>query len=142
MTWETVTPYVILACTLAFQIYRESKSLDKSDLQSLRAEIDALSRQVVALETKIGPFWQSLQNNLSEILHRPTHVELDGLLEKLQSGTISRMEQEELRVMLLQAVIDTDESSDFRDQARLLLVVMPHAMKEAAQIAAKLQAMA
>jgi hypothetical protein len=65
-------------------------------------KIGQISDRVSVLETKIEVFWRNVAYDAAKILHSPHRPVLDALLEKFYGETITRAEEESLRVMLIE----------------------------------------
>lgn len=113
--------YVILAlCMIAFQI------------SLMIVTCIVLYRQSVMKKHLVSmpPFWKTFQTKVVSKLHHPhpESKELDNLMEKLESLTLSVEEKCRLKVMLQK--ITEDPKSDERDLAQLLLIAMPRVSRE------------
>ena len=71
----------------------------------MTATLAALDSRCTLLEMKIGMFWRLVEENLSGLLKRPTHFEMDGLLDKLREHTITLDECYRLQALLRHAYL-------------------------------------
>jgi len=106
-------------------------------LTALLAAIAALllrlrknERDIAELQTKVSPFWASIQTKVADALHQPDiqHADTDNLLEKLESRTITVGEQKKLERKL--KIMVTTAPTDVAEKAQVLLTVMPLVHKE------------
>jgi len=83
-----------------------------------------------------APFWQSFQTIMAKALHHPhpESQELDHLLERLESLDIDDNGTERLELLLREKIADEKQSIEERNQAELLLIVMPMVVKERRKI--------
>lgn len=92
-----------------------------------------LQGRMTALETKVAPFWGSLQTKFAEAMHKP-HPELkrrDLLLEHLEKLTITPDERHELRLMLELVKNDPSSTEVEKAQSIIMLAAMPLVLEEA-----------
>ena len=74
----------------------------------LDRRLDKVENMLSSIETKIEPFWQLIKTDIAGLLHRPTHLEMDALLEKLQNGGLDHEEANTLYDMLVNEDNDDD----------------------------------
>jgi hypothetical protein len=67
-----------------------------------------LQERVSLVEMKIGMFWRMVEENMSGLLKRPTHLTMDALLDKLKRHTITLDECYQLRRQLEAAYLAPD----------------------------------
>jgi hypothetical protein len=89
-------------------------------------------RDIVELQTKVSPFWASIQTKVADALHQPDiqHADTDNLLEKLEARTITPKEQKKLE-RKLESMVST-APTDVAEKAHVLLTVMPLVVQEKA----------
>lgn len=59
--------------------------------------LDDHEQRLRTIELKLGFFWHSVEEHMADVLKRPTHFDMDRLLEKLRDHTITLDECYELR---------------------------------------------
>lgn len=98
----------------------------------LLARIRKSELAIVELQTKVSPFWASIQTKVADALHQPDiqHADTDNLLEKLEARTITPEEQAKLERKLETMV--TTSPTDVAEKAKTLLIVMPLVKSELA----------
>lgn len=97
----------------------------KSDTEAsvhLVTDLGNLKERCSLLEMKIGIFWKLVEENLSGMLKKPTHFEMDGLLDKLKAHTLTLEEAQRLR-RWLQRVYLEDEASHAQQRLTAILVL-------------------
>lgn len=78
--------------------------------------------RITKLETKVELFWVLLEQNMAKILHRPTHREMDELLEKRERlEPLEEHEATKLEGMLRAMIDDRSQSRDLRMAAAQML---------------------
>src|ERR1700679_181809 len=86
--------------------------------------IGGLVTDVNTLKTQMSPFWASVERIVSKELHHPSarYAEMDALLEKLDTLTITANERDRLRVLLIERSIDQhdDITESQRQKAKLM----------------------
>lgn len=82
-----------------------------------------LTERVVVVETKVETFWSQVSLNMATILHRPHpgYEERDALIEKLQAGSMTLDEANELAEMLYRVINDPNEERAERAVSALLV---------------------
>lgn len=87
-----------------------------------------ISRLEENLRTASVPLWSAVQKQIVRDLHQPhmRYLEMDTLLEKLESMTISPTERDRLKVLLEERSIDMTEdvTMDQRISAKMMSLVM------------------
>lgn len=78
------------------------------------------------VEMKMGVFWRLVEENLSGMLKKPTHLEMDNLLDKLKDHSITLQECRILR-RWLQEVYLTQET--VRAQERIIAILVMAAVE-------------
>lgn len=74
------------------------------------------------LEMKIGVFWRLIEEHLSSFLKKPTHHEMDTLLDKLKAHTLTLEESKRLRGWLQRVYLD-DEATHAQQRLTAILVM-------------------
>lgn len=74
------------------------------------------------LEMKMGMFWRLIEEHLSTMLKRPSHLEMDMLLDKLKAHTLT-LEEAKLLHRWLQRVY-LDETGPEAGQQRLVAILV------------------
>lgn len=117
--WLVIVAPVMLAAVLAA-------------IGMLFSRIRALEVQITEVQTKVAPFWASVQSKIADALHQPddSALELDKLLENLENLTLTPSELTDLEQRL--RVIRDTGPVDAAQKAGLLLKVMPMVLEEAA----------
>jgi hypothetical protein len=91
-------------------------------LETLRTEFGKLSERVGLTEMKMGVFWRLVEENLSGMLKRPTHAEMDTLLDGLKAHTLTLEESKRLRWWLQRVYLD-DEAAHAQQRLTAILVI-------------------
>lgn len=121
MEWELIkTLAALVGCILGILSFYEKIWGATADLKSKvlvlegRTTDPEVLERITALETRVGPFWRVLEENLVEFLRRPTHLEMDKLLDeyKEKHGDLSLDELNLLKYHLLTVI------EDFKAQKR------------------------
>ncbi len=74
-------------------------------LDALDVRYDALANRLTILETRMEPLVDLIRQHLSARLRRPTHTEMDALLEKHRGGTLTLTDARTLRRWLDEAYL-------------------------------------
>lgn len=106
-----------------------------SFVRSVKSDIAKLRVDVKEVQTKVAPFWARVQQQMSADLHHPhpRYLEMDGLLEKLESLTITEDERLRLKQLLIERERDfhDDISTDQRKTASAMAIIMDMTVSEA-----------
>ncbi len=95
-----------------------------TDTQKLRDAIAANTTDIALLKKQGDLFWGLIEQQMAKALIRPTHIELDRLLEKLVRNEPLTPEQElQLVYMLRQTVGDKQEQAGVRAMAATILAI-------------------
>lgn len=70
------------------------------DWARLHEDMEDCRERLTVLETQMGPLWQIIRERLADMLKRPTHHEMDHLLDKFRSETITLEDARRLRQWL------------------------------------------
>jgi len=106
------------------------------------AAIGALYNRIRALEVEqakqaiqLSPLWARVQAQISSDLHHPhpRYLEMDTLLEELESLTITPSQRNRLKILLFERSTDMhpDITDSQREKAKLMIVVMDMVVAEA-----------
>jgi hypothetical protein len=113
---------IILGAIIAYNVRQASH------MQDMREEI-------AILRTQVSPLWAQIQTRIAADLHHPhpRYFEMDKLLEKLESLTISPQERLRLEALLLERASDMHEdiTEVQRKEAKLMSQVMHIVVLEA-----------
>jgi hypothetical protein len=105
--------------------------------RALNSQMTDLRLEVRELRTQVSPLWAKVQAQIASDLHHPhpRYLEMDGLLEKLESLNITNKERARLKILLLERSSDMHEdiSNDQREKALLMIKVMDMVLVEAAE---------
>ncbi len=121
MEWDLIkTLAALVGCILGILSFYEKIWGATADLKAKvlvleeRGTDPDILERITALETRIGPFWRVLEENLVEFLRRPTHLEMDKLLDeyKEKHGDLTLDELNILKFHLLGVI------EDFKAQKR------------------------
>lgn len=122
--WESIKTIVSLAALLLGLLSfwdkkwgEVARMKEEIALMSARTPPDNLSR-LVALETRVGPFWKVLEDNLVDFLKRPTHRVMDDLLDKYKSNE-GQLTLEDLTLLKTELVQVIAEYRDRKVQRKL-----------------------
>lgn len=88
----------------------------------LQSDMSVIKERCSLLEMKMGMFWRMCEEHLSGMLKRPTHLEMDGLLDKLKAHTLTLEESNRLR-WWLQKVYLEDEAAHTQHRLTAILVL-------------------
>lgn len=91
--------------------------------EDLSHRLDMLCEDVRELKVKNSLIWGAVEKAMVDILHHPTEIERDALLEKLGDKTITLKEMEELELMLEDAVVKKKGKTEAIAATLLLAVV-------------------
>jgi hypothetical protein len=105
--------------------------------RALNTQMTDLRLEVRELKTQVSPLWAKVQAQISSDLHHPhpRYLEMDKLLEKLESLKITNLERVRLKVLLFERSTDMHEdiTNDQREKALLMIKVMDMVLVEAAE---------
>ena len=108
----------------------------------LNSKVSEQSEEIAILKTQISPLWAQVQARISADLHHPhpRYLEMDSLLEKLDSLTISSVERSRLKVLLQERSTDMHEeiNNQQRAEAKLLIGIMDLVLDEAKEESVRL----
>lgn len=93
---------------------------DKSD--KIHDDLAHVQERCTLLEMKMGMFWRLVEEHLSTLLKKPTHLEMDTLLDKLKAHTLTLEEGRRLRWWLQQVYL-ADEASHAQQRLTAILVL-------------------
>jgi hypothetical protein len=104
-------------------------------LVRMNARIIQQGAEIKVLQVQVSPFWAQVQARMSVDLHHPNpqYHEMDELLEKLESLTITIKERERLKTLLIDRSLDMNKeiTQDQRMKAKLMIQVMDFVVTEA-----------
>jgi archaellum component FlaC len=86
------------------------------DVIGVKKEVGEIDKRLVRLETQ----FEYVTRKAAEILHRPTHWELDQLIEKFLNHRLSDDEREHFIEMLEDVTQDKDTAPGYRGVAAIL----------------------
>lgn len=94
-----------------------------TSIANLQLADSRLTERVVVVETKVETFWSQVSLNMATILHRPHpgYEARDALIEKLQAGSMTEDEANELAEMLYKVISDPNEERAERAVSALLV---------------------
>jgi len=78
---------------------------------------------VAILKTQVDLIWKVVEADVATILHRPTHVDVDRLIEKFQAETITLKEIAQLKKEL-KSIIDTENDKMMIAAAKKFLILI------------------
>lgn len=146
IAWAFVNSVAILSLSTLIAVYFRRKSsaeidkktaeaerkADNKELEEWRASVD---RQMAVLLTQVSPLWAALQTKVAKDLTHPSEQfhEMDELLRRLEALTITDVERERLRVLLLERSTsqDPEVSEEERESAKLMIGIMKKVLDEA-----------
>jgi len=82
-----------------------------------------INSAVAVLEKQVALFWKAIEADVVTILHRPTHFDVDTLLEKFQAETITLKEIEKLK-QELEFIIDNEKDKAMAAAAKKFLILI------------------
>lgn len=95
-----------------------------TDNQKLWGALAGLTTDVALLKKQGDLFWGLVEQQMAKALIRPTHIELDELLEKLVADEPLTSEQEARLMEMLHVVAgDKDEMAGFRAMGATILAI-------------------
>jgi len=108
MTWVPwmLSGFGILIALIS--LLRTIVSANHDQSAHLIQDIFQVKERVGLVEMKIGIFWRLVEENLGTLLKKPTHVEMDGLLDKLKAHTLTLEEAQRLRGWLQRIYLDNE----------------------------------
>jgi hypothetical protein len=88
--------------------------------EKVHERMTVLENRIVALETKTGPFWRVLEEHMVDLLKQPTHLKLDGLLDRYKQfrEDMGVLELKELKYELLSALEESKVKDDRKSEGR------------------------
>lgn len=89
--------------------------------EHLQQAISTIQERCALLEMKMGMFWRLVEEHLSDMLKKPTHLEMDALLDKLKQHTLTLDEAHLLRSWVQRVYLD---GQDVRSQQRLIAILV------------------
>jgi len=120
---------------LVYTLYVQAKKDRKEAEDALLVWKQDIDKQLTVLNTQVTPLWATVQAKLTADLHHPhpRYLQMDKLLEKLDTLTISDDERIVLKELLVKRSVDTHEdiTEGQRESALLLLGVMKKVLTEA-----------
>lgn len=90
--------------------------------QHFEENITSIRERVGLLEMKTGVFWRLIEEHLSTFLKKPTHAEMDLLLDKLRLHTLTLEESKRLRGWLQRVYLE-DEAAHTQQRLTAILVL-------------------
>lgn len=119
----TLISVLSLSLSLAVFLYNRRRNTD-TDTKAIWAAINANSNDLVLLKKQGDLFWGLIEQQMAKALIRPTHIELDRLLERLVRGEELTQDQERrLMEMLRDVVDDKEEVSGVRAMGATILAI-------------------
>jgi len=85
-------------------------------------DIGHVQERLSLVEMKMGVFWRLVEENLSGMLKKPTHLEMDTLLDRLKTHTITLEECHILRQWLQQVYLN-DKALHAQERIIAILVM-------------------
>jgi hypothetical protein len=110
---------VLLALISLTRTFMASRQDQSEHIQTMLATIQ---ERCSLLEMKMGVFWRMCEEHLSTLLKKPTHIEMDDLLDKLRLHTLNLEESKRLR-WWLQKVYLEDEATHAQARITAILVI-------------------
>ncbi len=122
MTWVPwmLSGFGILIALIS--LLRTIVSANHDQSAHLIQDIFQVKERVGLVEMKIGIFWRLVEENLGTLLKKPTHVEMDGLLDKLKAHTLTLEEAQRLRGWLQRIYLD-NEATHAHERLTAILVL-------------------
>jgi hypothetical protein len=94
--------------------------------EQVHHDLGQLQERCSLLEMKMGMFWRLVEEHLSGMLKRPTHHEMDALLDKLRTHTLTQEEAYLLRSWLQQVYLSNAATPN---QQRLIALLVAGAVE-------------
>src|SRR5678815_1634110 len=118
----------LTAVTLLVRTFLVGK---QSQDTALQADIGHLQERCSLLEMKMGMFWRMVEEHLSTMLKKPTHLEMDALLEKLRLHTLTLEECYRLRRWLHAVYLEPDsqDTDAARGSKRIIAILVTGAVE-------------
>jgi hypothetical protein len=109
---------LVALAALAFTL--RSRRDDRIRLHEL--ELAALRERCSLLESKMDVFWRAVAEQFSSYLKKPTHREMDDLLDKLKADTLTLPEAYQLKAWLSSVYLD-EEATHIQQRIVAVLVM-------------------
>lgn len=106
MNWPS---WILSGLALLVAIASFFSNRQKADSEAaVRAvqEVGKLQERCSLLEMKMGMFWRMVEEHLSTMLVKPTHLEMDELLRKNKAHTLTLEEAKRLRWWIQRTYLD------------------------------------
>ncbi len=84
------------------------------------SRMDEVEKSLTSIETKIEPFWNLVRTDIAGLLHKPTHEEMDNLIEKFQRNELNNEEA----IKLFKLLWEENNGNVDRHIATLLVTTM------------------
>jgi len=103
----------------------------KEETLRLLDHLAKLEERAALLEMKMGMFWRLVEEHLSGMLKKPTHAEMDALLDKLKAHTLTLAEAKRLRWWLERVYLANEiDAAQHRITAILVLAAVESVIHE------------
>jgi hypothetical protein len=122
----TISPSLINALIVA--AFAAMLGAGLKSISAVHSRLQAIEITLSKLDTQVSPMWARVQAQISSDLHHPheRYIEMDGLLEVLDTATITSEERARLKIMLQERSVDMH--SDITDAERAKAKAMPEIM--------------
>ena len=121
--FSTIATFVALLLSLGSFWYTVQRNVG-TDTKKIWDVLNSNTTEIALLKKQGDLFWGLVEQQMAKALIRPTHIELDKLLEKLVKGEeLPEAQELQLQQMLHSAVIDKKESAGVRGVAAIILAI-------------------
>ena len=133
--FSTITTAIALLISIASFLYTIRRNIG-TDTKKIWDALNNNTTEIALLKKQGDLFWGLVEQQMARALIRPTHIELDKLLEKLVKGEeLPKAQELQLQQMLHDAVIDKKETAGVRGVAAIILAIRLAKQKAAQEVA-------
>jgi HD-GYP domain-containing protein (c-di-GMP phosphodiesterase class II) len=93
------------------------------EVARLLADIAKLREELAGIKTQTGVFWKLAEAHLATMLHKPTHVERDRLLEKIQARQHMTEAECKRLIELLEDIVEEREPTTPDEKLAAILLM-------------------
>lgn len=120
---STAIAFAALCLSTAVFIYNQRRNVG-TDTKALWDAIGLLNTDMALVKRQGDLFWGLIEQQMAKALIRPTHIEMDKLLERLVKGEELTPSQEQRLVEMLREVVnDKNEVAGVRAMGATILAI-------------------
>lgn len=114
-----------------YQHYRsEAKQNERlAKLEERTKELVGASERLAKIETKMDLLWQAVEKNITRMLHSPTHLRKDGLLDRFPDLSTPELKELEEILRKEQESLERKNPHNFKLLAYALLIGRIHILQ-------------